>query len=74
MIFKNNNFFFQDLHCFSCNQNYPYCNYPFIDFDMLKGNYLPCAGQCVKFRNPEDNYSYYYFFIFELKFKIFYLN
>ena len=46
----------KDLHCFSCNENYAACRYPFLDLDALKGNYVPCNGQCVKFRNPNDNF------------------
>ena len=43
-----------DLHCFSCNENYAACRYPFLN-EELQGNYIQCNGQCVKFRNPDDN-------------------
>ena len=48
---------FLDLKCFSCNENYAACAFPTINLEQLKGNYISCAGQCMKFRNPQDNFS-----------------
>ncbi len=44
------------LYCFSCNANADECAVP-VDRDKLKGHLVPCNGQCVKFKNPNDNDS-----------------
>lgn len=42
------------LRCFSCNANLDICDGPFLD-PRLKDHLVPCNGQCMKFKNPNDN-------------------
>lgn len=42
------------LYCFSCNANLDSCNDPF-QYRRFIDYLVPCNGQCMKFRNPNDN-------------------
>lgn len=46
------------LYCYTCNQNSASCTGNYISSDFL----TPCNGQCIKFRNPNDNYSKFLIF------------
>ncbi len=54
------------LYCFSCNENYAACRYPFVDMPGLENNYIKCNGQCMKFRNPNDNYCKYFYIVYKV--------
>ena len=42
------------LKCFTCNERHAACREPF-DSNLLKKHLITCKGQCVKFKNTNDN-------------------
>ena len=42
------------LRCYSCNANLDICNGQSVD-SRLKDYLVPCNGQCMKFKNQNDN-------------------
>jgi hypothetical protein len=49
------------LYCFHCNENLPACSDAQLDLNRLRQEHsVPCNGQCVKYRNPNDGHSSYF--------------
>ncbi len=55
----------QPLYCYSCNSNADFCAPESLNLTRLNiEHYVPCNGQCMQYRNKNDDYSknnYYYF-------------